>query len=180
LAPARDARRLPAGGAVSAVVGLGAVAVAVTVFAPARDGADPARVAAMLPALVTTGALVVALLAMSVTLRSRRRQPSRHQLPWLVAGLGVVTAADALSLALDHAAALPAGARPMQVLALSGWAVTGLAASGGVLAPAADRRLRPDPGLTALLLPGAVLGGCFALLALALAEPQVSRAGAGL
>jgi diguanylate cyclase (GGDEF)-like protein len=180
LAPARDARRLPAGGAVSAVVGLGAVAVAVTVFAPARDGADPAPVAAMLPALVTTGALVVALLAMSVTLRSRRRQPSRHQLPWLVAGLAVVTAADALSLALDRAAALPAGAWPVQVLALAGWAVTGLAASGGVLAPAADRRLRPDPGLAALLLPGAVLGGCFALLAVALAEPRVSRAGAGL
>jgi diguanylate cyclase (GGDEF)-like protein len=66
------------------------------------------------------------------------------------------------------------------VLALAGWAVTGLAASGGVLAPALDRRLRPGSGLTALLLPGGVLGCCFALLAIALAEPRVSRAGAGL
>jgi diguanylate cyclase (GGDEF)-like protein len=177
LFPARGTWRLSAGGTVSAVVGLGAVAVAVAAFEPAAGGTS---LAAAIPPLVTAAALVLALVATSFTLRTPRRRRTQQQLPWLITGLLVVAVADAVSLAAGGGAAIPGGARPLQVLALAGFAVTGLAASGAVLAPTLDRRLRPAPGLGRLLLPGAVLGCCLGLLAAAIVEPRVSRAGAGL
>ena len=72
LAPGRGTRWLPAGGAVSAVVGLGAAAVAVAALTPAVTGDDPVTAAALVPPLLTVTALVGALLVLSLTVRGAR------------------------------------------------------------------------------------------------------------
>jgi diguanylate cyclase len=182
----RSPRWAPSTGWDGSVVGLGAAAIGIGAFELAiafrRHDMDLSP-AGLTPALAETALFVAVLTALAIA-----GPTPRPQLRWLAGGLAAVTLADLLALALNGTPALLTpvisdpeennAARLLGLLALTGYAVMGLGATGLPTGRRADRRLRP--GRHGGSLAGAVVLACTAIVASAVIDPKAPRVAAGL
>jgi diguanylate cyclase (GGDEF)-like protein len=182
----RSPRWAPSTGWDGSVVALGATAIGVAGFelALSLDRAPSGPNLTDLLWLAATMALFVAVLtALAVAAPTPRPQLAR-----LAAGLTAVTLADLVGLTLNGTPALLTPALPgtaenllarlLGLLALSGYAVLGLAAADLTVGRRADRRRRP--GVRSGSLAGGVVLACTVIVAAAVVDPDAPRVAAGL